>query len=202
MQCQEKETMFDFEKYSHYLLVEVKFNGAGTTVNHQVENFLKAFEGEYKNSPGFNDAVIYTALASASGNDISQLGNPFDYLVYFKDDVDVPVINGTVHSTNMGMIKDYCRGNRDNISQAKINELSASLEHIFKDIVAEIRYDKASGLKDSMSDIIMNYNVSGEIRTPEADIIVGFMNKESFERFYNALESKEYLSVCKIVKYF
>jgi len=202
MQCQEKETMFDFEKYTHYLLVEVKFNGAGTAVNHQVKNFLKAFEGEYRNSPGFNDVVIYTALASASGNDISQLEKSFDSLIYFKDDADVPVINGTVHSTNMGMIKDYCRGNRDNISQAKINELSASLEHIFKDIVAEIRYGKAFDLKDSMSDIIMNYNVSGEIKAPEADIIVGFMNKESFDRFYNALESKEYLSVCKIVKYF
>lgn len=196
MQVQEKETMFDFEKYTHYLLVEVKFNGAGTAVHNQVKNFLKAFDKEYKNSPGFNDAVIYTALASASGNNIAQLEKSFDSLIYFKDDADVPVINGTVHSTNMRMIKNYCRGNRDNISQVKINELSVSLEHIFKDIISDIRYDKAFGLNGSMSYIIMNYNVSDEIRAPEADIIVGFRNNESFERFYNALESKEYLSIC------
>ncbi len=194
MQNQEIDEIFDFEKYPYYLVVEVKFNAAGTTIDNQVNNFIEKFQEEQKDKPGFNKENIYTAIASACGNDHTHL-DEFDLLMYIVDDLDKVIIDDTDRTSVLEKIKGQCTG-KYRFSDSEISGFSKSLENIFKDVISEIMHSPKHNLNSYMSKITMNYNVYGDIRAPEADIIVGFMNKESFERFYNVLGSKEYLYIC------
>jgi len=194
MQDQEKETLFDFEKYSHYLLVEVKFNGAGTTIHNQVNTFVDAFKKENDGVPGFKDVVLHTAISCASGKNGDNLKEPFEFLMYFVDEWDIYVINGVNYSSSINAIKQYSEGEND-LSEAEKNVYSRYLEFATANIFAEIR-SELDMRETEMSDIIPRYHAYNENKEPEMDIMVGFKDKAAYRKFCKVLKSKEYLSIC------
>ncbi|MCK4927276.1 MAG: hypothetical protein KAS11_02325 [Candidatus Aenigmarchaeota archaeon] len=194
MQCQEKETMFDFEKYSHYLLVEVKFNGAGTAIHNQVNTFVDAFKKENEGVPGFEGVELHTAISCASGKNGENLKEPFEFLMYFVDEWDNCIINGVNYSSSINAIKRYSDGEKD-LSEAEKNAYSKHLEFATANIFAEIRSELGMGDME-MSNIKLRYHTYNENKEPEMDIIVDFRDKAVYRKFFNALKSKGYLSIC------
>jgi len=197
MQNQEKETMFDFEKYTHYLFVEVKFNGAGTTIYSQVNTFVNVFEEENEGVPGFKGATLHSAIACVSGRNDENLKEPFEFLMYIKGASDgfagVHIINGVNYSSYINAVKLYSEGEKD-LSEIEKNAYSKHLEFATANIFAEIRSELGIGEKE-MSDIIPRYHAYNENREPEMDIIVGFKDETIYRKFCNALQLKEYLSI-------
>ena len=183
----------DFEKYADYLLLEVKFNGAGTTIYNQTDNFIGDFVRENEGRPGFDDVTLHCAIACASGKNENYLKEPFEFLIYINDGLEDYKINGVDYINYIFQIKNEGFAGPQNYG---IDELSEKLEVIFANVVAEV----CSGLGFSeaeMSDVVLGYQVFDDNRAPEIDVLVGFRDRQIYELFCDALESKYYISIVR-----
>lgn len=183
----------DFENYADYLLLEVKFNGAGTAIHNQADDFIEAFVRENEGRPGFDDAALHCAIACANGKNEENLKEPFEFLIYINDGLEDYKINGVDYINYICQIKNEGYGGSQKYG---ISELSEKLEVIFANVIAEV----GSWLgfsKVEMSDVMLKYQVFDDNRAPEIDVLVGFRDGEIYRRFCNALESKQYISIVR-----